>query len=55
MRKFIRFCVIAALVMLAAGLLLSVVVSAVKGREYVEEFLDEVTDGKSRQLRENVK
>lgn len=45
MRKFMKFCGAAALIMLAIGLVLVTVVKYTKGTGYMNEFLNEITDG----------
>lgn len=45
MRKFMKFCGTAALIMLVIGLLLVTVVKFTKGTGYMNEFLNEVTGG----------
>lgn len=45
MRKFMKFCGMAALIMLVIGLLLVAVVKFTKGTEYMNEFLNDITGG----------
>ena len=46
MKKFLKFCIIAAVSMLLIGIVISAAVSIVKGPEYLNEFLVDITDGR---------
>lgn len=46
MKKFMKFCAVAAVSMIIIGFLLAAVVSVTKGTEYLNDFLRNVTDGK---------
>lgn len=46
MKKFMKFCAIAAVSMVIIGFLLAAAVSVIKGTEYLNDFLRQVTEGR---------
>lgn len=46
MKKFLKFCIIGAVSMLLIGFLITAAISIIKGQDYLNEFLWQVTDGR---------
>lgn len=54
MKKFLKFCITAAIVMLAVGFLLTAAISVIKGSDYLNNILWDMTDGKIGSFMENM-
>ena len=46
MKKIMKFCAIAAIVLVIVGFVMAAAVSIIKGQEYLNDFLLKITDGK---------
>lgn len=46
MKRFMKFCAVAALILIAAGLVIGITASSIQGRESIEQIVESVTHGK---------